>query len=208
MASNSAQLSGSEKLSKPAGIIMQGEPGDAHEPNNTSEGVNPSRHPNQTTPTPLAVPLDSASPSSAAASPSTPDTAPHPSRESFLSGPELPPKITSSHKLVYLSADAEEELTTLSEDEVYVIGGIVDRNRYTVSAAISSRAPRMLDWATLLLSSQSSSSESSSSQSSSSHQPVLPTFHHIEGSADSSSYARTKPETSVFALLDSPLGPI
>lgn len=49
-----------------------------------------------------------------------------------LSGPVLPSTITSSHKLVYLSADSEEELTTLSEDEVYIVGGIVDRNRYKV----------------------------------------------------------------------------
>ena len=52
-----------------------------------------------------------------------------------LSGPILPSTITSSHKLVYLSADSEEELTTLSEDEVYIVGGIVDRNRYKVGAS-------------------------------------------------------------------------
>ena len=51
----------------------------------------------------------------------------------YLSGPSLPSTLSpGTHKLVYLSADAEEELTTLSEDEVYVIGGIVDRNRYKV----------------------------------------------------------------------------
>lgn len=48
----------------------------------------------------------------------------------FLSGPRLPATIPATHKLVYLSADADEELTTLSEDEVYIIGGIVDRNRH------------------------------------------------------------------------------
>jgi tRNA (guanine9-N1)-methyltransferase len=47
--------------------------------------------------------------------------------------PTLPPSIPRTHKLVYLSADADEELTTLAADEVYVIGGIVDRNRHKVS---------------------------------------------------------------------------
>jgi len=32
--------------------------------------------------------------------------------------------------LVYLTADAEDELETLKESETYIIGGIVDRNRY------------------------------------------------------------------------------
>lgn len=45
-----------------------------------------------------------------------------------LSDPHLP--FSASHQLVYLSADAEEELSTLSEGEVYIIGGIVDRNRH------------------------------------------------------------------------------
>jgi tRNA (guanine9-N1)-methyltransferase len=35
--------------------------------------------------------------------------------------------------LVYLSADAEEELETLAENEIYIIGGIVDKNRHKVS---------------------------------------------------------------------------
>ncbi|OCF32896.1 tRNA (guanine-N(1)-)-methyltransferase [Kwoniella heveanensis BCC8398] len=48
-----------------------------------------------------------------------------------LSGDRLPLGLEKGrHRLVYLSADAEEELTTLSEDDVYIIGGIVDRNRY------------------------------------------------------------------------------
>lgn len=51
-----------------------------------------------------------------------------------VSGPILPSSIdVERHRLVYLSADAEEELSTLSEDEIYVIGGIVDRNRHKVS---------------------------------------------------------------------------
>lgn len=47
-----------------------------------------------------------------------------------LTGPKLPHTIPASSQLVYLSADADEELTTLSPNEVYVIGGIVDRNRH------------------------------------------------------------------------------
>ena len=31
---------------------------------------------------------------------------------------------------MYLTADAEEELTTMSADEAYIIGGLVDRNRH------------------------------------------------------------------------------
>ncbi|KAK8865705.1 hypothetical protein IAR55_000850 [Kwoniella newhampshirensis] len=51
--------------------------------------------------------------------------------EGQLTGTRLPSGLEAGkHKLVYLSADAEEELSTLSEDEVYIIGGIVDRNRY------------------------------------------------------------------------------
>ncbi|ORY28623.1 guanine-1-methyltransferase-domain-containing protein [Naematelia encephala] len=49
---------------------------------------------------------------------------------SNLSHPHLPSPFTSKYKLVYLSADSEEELTTLSEDEIYIIGGLVDRNRF------------------------------------------------------------------------------
>jgi tRNA (guanine9-N1)-methyltransferase len=46
---------------------------------------------------------------------------------------ELPETISpETHSLVYLSADAEEELETLAENEIYIIGGIVDKNRYKV----------------------------------------------------------------------------
>lgn len=34
--------------------------------------------------------------------------------------------------LVYLTADAEEELAELKAGDVYVVGGIVDRNRHKV----------------------------------------------------------------------------
>ncbi|KAA8495853.1 tRNA (guanine(9)-N1)-methyltransferase [Porphyridium purpureum] len=37
--------------------------------------------------------------------------------------------VSASRTLVYLSADADDELDVLSPDELYVIGGIVDRNR-------------------------------------------------------------------------------
>jgi hypothetical protein len=46
---------------------------------------------------------------------------------------QLPETISpETHSLVYLSADAEEELETLAENEIYIIGGIVDKNRYKV----------------------------------------------------------------------------
>jgi tRNA (guanine9-N1)-methyltransferase len=49
-------------------------------------------------------------------------------------GIELPSGISpSTHQLVYLSADSNNELETLSENEIYIIGGIVDRNRFKVS---------------------------------------------------------------------------
>lgn len=36
-------------------------------------------------------------------------------------------------KVVYLTADSGEELTELREDEVYIVGGICDHNRYKVA---------------------------------------------------------------------------
>jgi tRNA (guanine9-N1)-methyltransferase len=47
--------------------------------------------------------------------------------------PNAPPKLAKS-SVVYLTADTEDELTELRPDETYIIGGIVDHNRYKVSA--------------------------------------------------------------------------
>lgn len=43
-------------------------------------------------------------------------------------GPQTAPR----ENVVYLTADASDELTELKEDETYIIGGIVDHNRYKV----------------------------------------------------------------------------
>ncbi|KAH6914780.1 guanine-1-methyltransferase-domain-containing protein [Coprinopsis sp. MPI-PUGE-AT-0042] len=42
----------------------------------------------------------------------------------------LPSSEDIRQKVVYLTADCDEELTELKPDEIYVIGGIVDHNRY------------------------------------------------------------------------------
>lgn len=43
------------------------------------------------------------------------------------------PQTAPRETVVYLTADSSEELTELKEDETYIIGGIVDHNRYKVS---------------------------------------------------------------------------
>lgn len=43
------------------------------------------------------------------------------------------PSRAERETVVYLTADSEEELTELKEGESYIIGGIVDHNRYKVS---------------------------------------------------------------------------
>jgi tRNA (guanine9-N1)-methyltransferase len=64
----------------------------------------------------VVLPLSTSAPSGSSTPAPNPDSLPWPPR-----------------RIVYLSADAEDELTTLSPDDVYVIGGIVDRNRHKVS---------------------------------------------------------------------------
>jgi tRNA (guanine9-N1)-methyltransferase len=48
----------------------------------------------------------------------------------FVPSDGTPALTCSREKVVYLSGDAEEELTELKEDEVYIIGGLCDKNRY------------------------------------------------------------------------------
>lgn len=56
--------------------------------------------------------------------------------ETQATSPEDGQRTSSPHlqKIVYLTADSEEELTELLADETYIIGGIVDHNRYKVSS--------------------------------------------------------------------------
>lgn len=43
------------------------------------------------------------------------------------------PSRAARETVIYLTADADDELTELKEGETYIIGGIVDHNRYKVS---------------------------------------------------------------------------
>lgn len=67
----------------------------------------------------------------------TPATTAQPG-ETSTSDPSEPPLRNpfDGQEYIYLSADADYELETLKENETYIIGGIVDRNRYKVSAVV------------------------------------------------------------------------
>lgn len=41
--------------------------------------------------------------------------------------------------VIYLTADSEEELTELKPEEIYIIGGICDHNRYKVASSLSQK---------------------------------------------------------------------
>lgn len=47
----------------------------------------------------------------------------------------------SQESVVYLTADAQDELLELKQGETYIIGGLVDRNRHKVGASISLELP-------------------------------------------------------------------
>lgn len=46
--------------------------------------------------------------------------------------------------VVYLTADSEEELTELKPDEIYIIGGICDHNRYKVHSSLTNSRTSIL----------------------------------------------------------------
>lgn len=51
--------------------------------------------------------------------------------EDNLSGSES--QTSTQQNVIYLTADSEEELTELKPEEIYIIGGICDHNRYKVA---------------------------------------------------------------------------
>jgi tRNA (guanine9-N1)-methyltransferase len=55
--------------------------------------------------------------------------------------------LVDQSSVVYLTADSTEELTELKEGETYIIGGIVDHNRYKVrGSSISSIWKLITEW--------------------------------------------------------------
>ncbi|KZT70331.1 hypothetical protein DAEQUDRAFT_750450 [Daedalea quercina L-15889] len=58
------------------------------------------------------------------------DSGQHTARLRNGKGKEKPPSSAPKESVVYLTADSQDELTELKEGETYIIGGIVDHNRY------------------------------------------------------------------------------
>lgn len=54
----------------------------------------------------------------------------HVSEHDFLEDPNIKELTDSDKKLVYLTSEADEVLTTIDKDCIYIIGGIVDRNSH------------------------------------------------------------------------------
>lgn len=83
--------------------------------------------------------LDTPKPEAKPSEPSTTDTptlAPSSRLKSRRGQRQAAPQVRAScsqESVVYLTADAEDELLELKEGETYIIGGIVDRNRYKAS---------------------------------------------------------------------------
>jgi tRNA (guanine9-N1)-methyltransferase len=63
-------------------------------------------------------------------------SAPEDSKPAALNNQEARSDVKEvQQKIIYLTADSEDELTDLKPDETYIIGGIVDHNRYKVTVS-------------------------------------------------------------------------